>query len=177
MATRILGYEQATTKFCGRNVRLPASPQTTTQHCSTPTKGRLCHIGASPAAKQVERHHFLLADRCAIITCFSNFFFDFFDFSILNPVVSYPSTTAHPLDILIPTVAHHTPSEPPMLVFTSDFHVVVPTSLPLTFEPTEKDSLAPRGNSAGACKHGNIRWNAGYERPDWSDWYVGWMSH
>ena len=79
-------------------------------------KGRLCHIWLSPDAKQVERHHFLLANRCAIIT----FFFDFFDFSILNPRAGHPSTTARSFDILIPIVAHHGLSNAPERVFTRD---------------------------------------------------------
>ena len=36
-------------------------------------------------------------------------------------MVSYPSTTAHYLDILIPTVAQYHQSDPPELVFTSYF--------------------------------------------------------
>ena len=36
-------------------------------------------------------------------------------------MVSYPSTTAPSLDILIPTVAQYHLSGPPMLVYTSDF--------------------------------------------------------
>ena len=68
-------------------------------------------------------------------------FFDFFDFSILNPGASYPSTTAHSFDILIPIVARHGPSEPPMLVFTSHSLVVATTSQSLPFGPTEKEIL------------------------------------
>ena len=33
----------------------------------------------------------------------------------------YPSITAHSIDILIPTVAYYAPSEPPELLFISDF--------------------------------------------------------
>ena len=50
-------WVRAATKSCGRDVRLPTADDH--QYCSTPTKERLCLIGASPVAKQVERHHFL----------------------------------------------------------------------------------------------------------------------
>ena len=87
-------------------------------------KERLCRIEASLAAKQVERHHFFscisLRDYHMLFEFFH--FFDFFDFfSILNPMVSYLSITAHSFDILMPVAAHHHPSDPPELVFTSAF--------------------------------------------------------
>ena len=85
-------WAQAATKSCGRDVRLPTADD---HHCSTPTKGRLCQVRASHVAKQVERHHFLLANRCAIITFFSTFRL----FSILNPRASYLPTPTHSFDI------------------------------------------------------------------------------
>ncbi len=36
-------------------------------------------------------------------------------------MASYPSILAHSFDIQIPVAAHHRPSEPPRIVFTSDF--------------------------------------------------------
>ena len=115
---------------------------------------------------QVERHHFMLAFRCAKITCFFDFFDFLFDFSIPNLMASNPSTSAQYYDILTPVVAYHGPSRPPMLVYTSDFHVVASTSLSLKSGPTEKRCLASYGNYAGACRYSYMRWIGGNERSD-----------
>ena len=119
----------------------------------------------------MERHHF----SCLLFAARDSHAFQIFRlfrlFSILNPMVSYPSTTARFFNILTPVVANYDPFDPPMLVFISDFHVIVPTSLPLTFGPAEKEGLASRAG------HVNMRWNAGNGRSDWSDWsdwYAGW---
>ena len=60
-----------------------------------------------------------------------SFYFLNFNISFPNPIVSYPSTRAHSFDIRIPVVAQHSLFKPPMPVFTSDFYVVVATSLSL----------------------------------------------
>ncbi len=84
-------------------------------------KRQLCHIWLSPTARQVERHHFLLlAIRCAKITFFCKLF-DFFNFSILNLMAGYPSTSAYSFDIGTSIVAHHSLSDAPKHVFTSHF--------------------------------------------------------
>ena len=104
--------------------------------CRPPTlntdKGRLCQIGASHVAKQGERHHFCclqIAARNAHILFDS---FNFFDFSILNPIRRYASTTTHFFDILIHVVAYHSRSKAPKLIQTWFPHVAVATSLSLT---------------------------------------------
>ena len=89
-------WAQAATKSCGRDVRLPTADDH--QYCSTPTKERLCLIGASPVAKQVERHHFFacrsLRDNHVLFNIF-----DIFDFSILGPPAGHLSTSTHSFDI------------------------------------------------------------------------------
>ena len=59
-----------------RNVPVPAQHVSAADHqCSTSTNGKLGQIWSSPAAKQVERHHFLLLTiRCAKTICFARFF-------------------------------------------------------------------------------------------------------
>ena len=114
-------WAQAATKSCGRNVLLPASLQTVTQRCSTPTKGRLCQIGASHATKQVERHHFIAC--FSLNEILSKFFkiFEIFDFSILNPTAGYALTSTHSFDIQTHFVAQYGPSDAPERVFIRDF--------------------------------------------------------
>ena len=123
-------------------------------------KRQLDPIRSSQIAMQVERHHFL----CLPFAARKSYAFDFFDFSLLNLMASYPSTTARSFDILIPVVAYHGPFKPPMLVYTSDFHVVASTSLSLKSGPTEKRCLASCGTALELAK----RWNGGNKRFDWS---------
>ena len=115
------------------------------QRCRPPLlntdKGQLSHIWFSPTAKQVERHHFSCLPFAVRNHMHFRLFSIFSTFSILDPMVSYLSTTAHFFDILIPVVAQHHLSGPPMLVYTSVSYVVAPTSLSLAFGPTGKKRL------------------------------------
>ena len=123
-------WPQAITKLRRRNVPLPARYASAADdpHCSTQTNGKLYQIWLSPIAKQVERHHFpLLAYRCAkSLQIFD--LFDFFAFSILNRMVSKPSTLPHSYDIETPVDAQYGRSEAPKLGFTSNSLVAAPTS-------------------------------------------------
>ena len=111
------------------------------RHCSrfNTDKGQLCHIWFSPDAKQVGRHHFFIA--CKSLSDY-HIPFNISTFSILNLMASYPSTTAYTYDITTPVAARYDRSGAPMLVYTSDFHVVVATSLSPDIGPAEKRSLA-----------------------------------
>jgi hypothetical protein len=132
-------WARAATKSCGRDVRLPTADDD--QYCSTPTKERLCLIGASPVAKQVERHHFLLADRCAIITFFSTFsIFSTFRFWILGQAIHQhqhiPLTYRHISSLIRTHLKHRS-------VYSQGIsYIVVATSLSPRFGPSEKGSLA-----------------------------------
>ena len=119
-------------------------------------KRQLGLIWSSQIAKQVERHHFfLLAFRCAKPTCFFDFF-DSFDFSILNHMASYPSTSAHSFDILIPIVAQHDRSEAPRHVFTSGFLCRCPYIAVAPFWTYGEQILGILRSRAGACRHGHM---------------------
>ena len=128
--------------------------------CRPPTllntdKGRLCQIWFSPVAKQVERHHsFLLAYRCAIITCFLNFFdfFDFFDSGSHSQLpINHSSFPRHP----------NTYRRSPWTIRTTDacFHKLFPMSLsPYRCRPyldlrreEAWQGLAIRSNCMRAC--------------------------
>ena len=60
-----------------------------------------------------------------------SFYFLNFNISFPNPMASYSPTTAHSFNIRIYVVAQYSPFNPPTPVFTSDFYVVVATSLSL----------------------------------------------
>ena len=92
--------------------RSAAFPSTTEDHRRSTLKiWQICQFWYILAAEQVERHHFLLlAFRCAKITS-----------SIMNRMASYPSILAHSYDIRIPVAAENSPSDPPELIFASDF--------------------------------------------------------
>ena len=66
---------------------------------NTIDKRRLCQIGASPVAKQVERHHFYCLQIAARNAQILFDFFDFFNFSILDPPTGHPPTSTHSFDI------------------------------------------------------------------------------
>ena len=57
----------------------------------------------------------MLAFRCAKTICF----FNFSNFSILDPTAYHPSTSTCSFDILIPTVAQYGPFDTPEPLFTS----------------------------------------------------------
>ena len=145
-------------------------PQTTIavdHRCSTPTRGRLCQIGASLVAKQVERHHFLLANRCAILTFFLTF--RLFRFWTSRRAIHQhrliPLTYRHMSSLNMAHPMHRSMFSPGIS------YIVVATSLLPGFGPSENGSLA-KARNLGASK---IGWDAGNGRSDWSDRYAGWM--
>ena len=107
-------WAQAATKSYRRDVQLPAADD---HGCSTSTKEQLCLIKASPVAKQVERHHFLLAYRWAIITFFSTF-------SILDPPGRLPTN----IDLFLWHIDHHRRSIKPIQYTGACIHKAFPTS-------------------------------------------------
>ena len=131
-----------------RNVPLPAQyASAADDHGSTSTTGKLCQIWLSPAAMQVERHHFYCLLIAARSPCRFFDFFDFFSFfdsesngkQLLNVSLSFV--------ILTPVIAQHSRSDPTRHIVTSDNHVAAPTSLSLPFEPAENKSLASCGTA------------------------------
>ncbi len=132
-------------------------------------RGELCQMGLSPDAKPVERHQFLLGNRCAI--------FDVLTFSILNPMAGPPSLSAHPYGILIPVVAHQGRYEASKLAQTWILDVVAATSLSPGFRPTEKEAwhLHRDASVAVAVEWVGTEWDAGNGLSDWSDRYAGWI--
>ena len=113
-------------------------------HCRRPPvllntdKGATMPDRASHAAKQVERHHFLLANRCAIITVFFDFF-DFFDSESQGTIYQHrliPLTYRHLSSLNKTHLMHRS-------VLSQDIsYTVVATSLSPRFGPSEKGSLA-----------------------------------
>ena len=156
-----LGFAQATIKFCRRDVQLPAALQiTVARHRKGATMPYLVQPGCQAGGTPPFLHCLQFAARRS--HSFQNFRL-FRLSSIPNPIASYPSTTAHCYDIQIPVAAYHHPSNPPELVFISDFPrrcrlIAVAQSLSPDIQLTEKRCLAILGilrNRAGACKHGN----------------------
>ena len=119
-----------------------SSPLQTTTAAQHHRQGATMPDWASPDAKQVERHHFLLANRCAIITVF-------FDISIFFRFLT-PGRAIYQYR-LIPLIYRHMPSldkTHPMhrSVYSQGIpYIVVATSLSPRFGPTEKESLAKLG--------------------------------
>ena len=67
-----------------------------------------------------------------------SFHFPTFNISVPNPMASYPSTTAHSLDIQMLVIAQHSPFTPPIPIFTRGFlcryHYIAVTRYPISGE-------------------------------------------
>ena len=154
------GYAQAVTKLCGYNVFIPAataSPSTADPRCSTPTRAEAMPRLVYLYCQAIRTPLFpLLATRCAKITFLSKKFrlFRLFD-SEPHGKLSINNSLFH--DIVIPIAAQYSPSDPPKLIFTSDFTYRGPYIAVADICTCGQRSLAMLGNLQELRY---IRWNA-----------------
>ena len=136
---------------------------TTVARTSTPTSGNYAIYSLARMPSKWNATIFLTACNSLREDHIPFEIFDFFNFSILNHIASYPSTTAHPMTSwYLSSLDMDHPNH--RSIYSQVIpNVAIAASLSLPFGHTENKSLA----FYGTLQDSITRWNTGNERFDW----------